>query len=83
MANDSEAYVNRRIPAQLMKGILIGQNGDTHWSDFDLKGSIGSASFSWTMDNFDLETQTATVTVTISDTFDFNDGEGVGDGLSE
>lgn len=74
MASDKRAYVNQRILNRLKNGIISGKNGQTGWSRADLKLSIGSATFSWKLKNYDSKKEKAVVEVHITDDFDFNKG---------
>lgn len=74
MASDKKAYVNQRILNRLKNGITSGKNGQTGWSKADLKLSIGSATFSWKLKNYDSKNEKAVVEVYIKDNFDFNKG---------
>ncbi len=74
MASDKKAYVNQRILNRLKNGITSGKNGQTGWSKADLKLSIGSATFSWKLKNYDSKNEKAVVEVYITDNFDFNKG---------
>jgi hypothetical protein len=72
MKADLSAYVNTTILKRLSAGITSGTDGQTSWNDFDLKNSILSSEFNWTLDNYDSDTNTAYVTVNVKDRFDFN-----------
>lgn len=74
MTSDKKAYVNQRILNRLKNGITSGKNGQTGWSRADLKLSIGSATFSWKLKNYDSKKEKAVVEVHITDDFDFNKG---------
>ena len=75
MASDKKAYVNQRILNRLKNGITSGKNGQTGWSKADLKLSIGSATFSWKLKNYDSKNEKVVVEVHITDDFDFNKGD--------
>jgi len=68
------AYVNRTIKQRLKEDKTFGVGGITAWTKKDLKRSIGSSSFDWSLIDYDPEQNLATVEVTIEDTFNFNPG---------